>query len=94
MNSILNRSRLLPAALCVLAAAGCDSIRDVRSEPSTAAPGATGVLEGTVIGLSPQREVVVNAGFTDVGNIALSKAIFGALGFGASGFASRSKTIG
>lgn len=82
MNSIINGSRLVAAVLCTVAIAGCDSIRDVRSEPSTAAPGATGVLEGTVIGLSPQREVVIHAGFTNVGNIALSKAIFGALGFG------------
>ncbi|HWL63859.1 MAG TPA: hypothetical protein VNQ32_13770 [Steroidobacteraceae bacterium] len=82
MNSIIKGSRLVTAVLCAVAIAGCDSIRDVRSEPSTAAPGATGVLEGTVIGLSPQREVVVHAGFTNVGNIALSKAVFGALGFG------------
>lgn len=82
MNSIINGSRLATALLCAVAIAGCDSIRDVRSEPSTSAPGPVGVLQGTIIGLSPQREIVLHAGFENVGNLQQSRAIFGALGFG------------
>jgi hypothetical protein len=82
MNSIINGSRLATALLCAVAIAGCDSIRDVRSEPSTSAPGPTGVLQGVISGLSPQREIVLHAGFVGVENIQQSRAIFGALGFG------------
>lgn len=79
MKSIINSSRLLAAVLCVAVIAGCDTIQDVRSEPSTAEPGSTGVLEGTVIGLAPQREVVLNAGMS-VEGYNNSRAVFGALG--------------
>lgn len=82
MNSIINGSRLAAALLCAVAIAGCDSIRDVRSEPSTSPPGPAGVLQGVIIGLSPQREIVLNSGFQNVAGIQNSRALFGALGFG------------
>ena len=38
MKSNINHAGLLAATLCGLMLAGCDSIKDVRSEPSTALP--------------------------------------------------------
>lgn len=80
MKSIINGSRLAAMALCGFVVAGCDSIRDVRSEPATSPPGHTGVLQGTATGLAPARGVVLNAGITTVEGYSNSRVIFGALG--------------
>jgi hypothetical protein len=61
MNSMSNGSRLLAAALCGIALAGCDSVKDVRSEPSTALPKQNVVLEGKVYGLGIRRTITVQA---------------------------------
>src|SRR5688500_2356639 len=68
MNSMSNGSRLLAAALCALALAGCDSVRDVRSEPSTALPKQNIVLEGKVYGLGIRRTVSVEAAIQSTSN--------------------------
>lgn len=61
MNSTICGSRLLVAALCTVVLAGCDSVKDVRSEPSTALPPKLVVLEGTAYGLGIRRTVTVRA---------------------------------
>lgn len=80
MKSIINKPRLLALALCGVAAAGCDSIRDVDSKPATTPPSHTGVLEGTIAGLAPVRGVVLDAGITTVENYTNRRVFFGALG--------------
>jgi hypothetical protein len=52
-------SRVLVLAAAGAMLAGCDSVRDVRQEPSTALPTPTVVLQGTVSGLSSKRPVVL-----------------------------------
>lgn len=61
MNSKLAGSMLLAAAMCA-ALAGCDSVKDVRSEPSTSLPGHLVVLEGTVYGLGIRRSITLRNG--------------------------------
>src|SRR5688572_3248351 len=50
-------SRILALAVVGAALAGCDSIKDVRSEPSTALPAQNVVLQGTVTGVGSKRAV-------------------------------------
>src|SRR5690606_30528878 len=70
----------LAVAACGFIVAGCDSIKDVRSEPSTSPPNHTGVLEGTIAGLAPVRGVVLDAGITTVEGYNSQRVFFGALG--------------
>ncbi len=79
MKSTINGYRLLAVTACGLIAAGCDSIRDVRSEPATSPPGHTGVLSGTITGLAPVRGLVLNAGITTVEGYNSERVFFGAL---------------
>jgi hypothetical protein len=62
MNSMINVSRLLAAALCTTVLLGCNAVEDVRSDPSTPLPSQLVVLEGTVYGLGIRRSVVVRNG--------------------------------
>lgn len=55
MKFITGRSGLVAAALCAMAVAGCDSIKDVRDEPYTALPTPTVVVQGKITGLSTRR---------------------------------------
>lgn len=59
MNSITGRYSLAAAALCAFALAACDSVKDVRTEPTIAGPASTAVLEGNVTGLGYRRPVVL-----------------------------------
>jgi hypothetical protein len=52
-------SRVLALAAIGATLVGCDSIKDVRSTPSTPLPDDTVVLQGTVSGLSSKRPVVL-----------------------------------
>lgn len=61
MNSMISGSRLLAAALFAMALTACDSVKDVRSEPSTELPQQLVVLEGKVFGLGIRRTVSVRA---------------------------------
>ncbi|MDQ2642101.1 MAG: hypothetical protein M3Y79_16140 [Pseudomonadota bacterium] len=60
MTSMNFDTRLL-AAIAVLgtALAGCDSIKDIRTDPYTQLPSQTVVLEGTIQGLGSRRSVVL-----------------------------------
>src|SRR5690606_36302552 len=80
MNWIFKCSRLLAVAACGLVAAGCDSIRDVSSEPATSPPGHNGLLEGRIAGHAPARGVVIDAGVTTVEGYNSQRVFFGALG--------------
>lgn len=62
MNSMINSSRLLAAALCGVVLAGCNAVEDVRDEPSTQLPTQLVVLEGKVYGLGIRRSIVVRNG--------------------------------
>lgn len=62
MNSMIKGSRLLAAALCGFVVAGCDSIKDVRSEPSTALPPEPVLLSGTITGLGTRRAMYLDSG--------------------------------
>lgn len=79
MKSTINGYRLLAVAACGLIAAGCDSIKDVRSEPATSPPGHTGILSGTITGLAPVRGLVLDAGITTVEGYNSQRVFFGAL---------------
>lgn len=59
MKSMIGRSSLVAVMLGAFALAGCDSVKDVRSEPSTAVPTPTVVLQGNVTGLGYRRPVVL-----------------------------------
>jgi hypothetical protein len=52
-------SRLLSLALCGAVLAGCDSMKDVRDDPTIPVPPAKAVLEGTVVGLGTARPVAL-----------------------------------
>lgn len=79
MISTYKSSALLAMAALGFIVTGCDSIKDVRREPSTQPPGHTGVLEGTIAGLAPVRGVVLNAGM-EVEGYNNERVFFGALG--------------
>lgn len=59
MNFKIDRSGLVAVALGAIVLAACDSVKDVRSEPSTAVPAPTAVLQGNVTGLGYRRPVVL-----------------------------------
>jgi hypothetical protein len=59
MNSMTGVSRLMAAVLCAAALAGCDSIKDVRTEPTTPLPPASVVVQGTITGLGSLRSIVL-----------------------------------
>ncbi|MDQ2642113.1 MAG: hypothetical protein M3Y79_16200 [Pseudomonadota bacterium] len=66
----INRSSSLAAVALAgmgIGIAGCDSIKDVRSEPATTVPEQMAVLEGTITGLGNKRPVRLNAGITREG---------------------------
>lgn len=65
MNSKNNLAGLLVLALAGAGLAGCDSVKDVRSEPSTALPDQTVVLQGTISGIGSRRSIVL----TNNGNV-------------------------
>ncbi len=53
------RAGLLAAVACGIALAGCNAVEDVRQGASIPAPAATGVLQGTIVGLGARRPVVL-----------------------------------
>lgn len=59
MNSKINIAGLVGLALVGAGLAGCDSVKDVRSAPSTALPDQTVVLQGTINGLGSRRSIVL-----------------------------------
>lgn len=67
MISISKGSSLAAVALAGIGIAGCDSMRDVRSEPATTVPEQMAVLVGTITGLGDKRPVRLNAGITREG---------------------------
>lgn len=73
MNSKTKVSGLLLAAVCGWMLAGCDSIKDVRSEPSTTLPPQKVVLQGTISGLGTRRPVTLQ----NNGNAAGAQKFFG-----------------
>lgn len=56
MNSATACRRLAVLA-CLIAAAGCDAVKDVTEEPAFAPPPSTAVLQGTVTGLGTRRPI-------------------------------------
>jgi hypothetical protein len=65
-------SRILALALAGAVLAGCDSIRDVRDEPSTPLPAQSAVLQGTVSGLSSKRPVTLTYNGTLSGSVGVA----------------------
>lgn len=59
MNSMIGCPRLMLAVLCVATLAGCDSIRDVRTDPTTPLPPPNVVVKGTITGLGSLRSIVL-----------------------------------
>lgn len=78
MNSIINGSRLMAVVLCGFVAVGCDSIKDVRSEPSTALPAEPVLLGGTINGLGTKRAMYLDSGVEVTGH-QKERAFFGSL---------------
>jgi hypothetical protein len=78
MNSIINGSRLMVVALCGLVVMGCDSIKDVRSSPSTAPPPDAVLLGGTITGLGTRRAMYLDSGIELAGH-QKERAFFGSL---------------
>lgn len=65
MNSMINRSRLLAAALCATVLAGCNAVEDVADEPSADLPKQTVVLGGHIKDLGSRRPLVLQYNGTD-----------------------------
>ncbi len=61
MNLPTGRSGFIAAVICLLALAACDAVKDIREEPSTAAPPQLAVLGGSVSGLGNRRPVFLRA---------------------------------
>ncbi len=59
MNSMIGGSRLMATVLCIALLAGCDSIKDVRTDPTTPLPPASVVVQGTITGLGSLRSIVL-----------------------------------
>lgn len=78
MNSIIKGSRLLAAAACGFVVVGCDSIEDVRSEPSTALPTEPVLLGGTITGLGTRRAMYLDSGVNLAGH-QKERSFFGTL---------------
>jgi hypothetical protein len=62
MKTKINRPAVWAAALCALALVGCDSVKDVRSTPSTALPKDKEVLAGVIYGLGGGRSITLKYG--------------------------------
>lgn len=62
MTSFSNSSGIAAVAVLGIAMAGCDSIKDVRSEPGTAVPVQMAVLDGTIMGLGAKRALYLDSG--------------------------------
>lgn len=78
MISISKSSGLAAVAVIGFGVAGCDSIKDVRSEPSTAVPTPTAVLEGTITGLGVKRALYLDSGI-DLEGHQKERSFFGSL---------------
>lgn len=59
MNIKFNQAGLCAIALGALALAGCDSVKDVRSEPATELPAEREVLKGVITGLGGGRAITL-----------------------------------
>jgi hypothetical protein len=59
MNSMISGSRLAAMALCGAMLVACDSIKDVRTDPSTPLPPAGVVVKGSITGLGSLRSIVL-----------------------------------
>jgi hypothetical protein len=59
MNSMINYSKLLAAALCGAALVGCNAVEDVPNGPSAELPLPRQVVQGTVTGLGTARSIVL-----------------------------------
>jgi hypothetical protein len=71
MKTNINRPMAWALALCALALAGCDSVKDVRSEPSTALPKQKVVLKGVINGLGGGRAITLGYSSSDANDISL-----------------------
>ncbi len=68
-------SKILALAAVGAVLAGCDSIKDVRDEPSTALPASRVVLEGTVTGVGSTRAVILSNNGQQLGVLAPPPAV-------------------
>ncbi|MDQ2642099.1 MAG: hypothetical protein M3Y79_16130 [Pseudomonadota bacterium] len=68
-------SKVLALAAVVAVVAGCDSIKDVRDEPSTPLPASRVVLEGTVTGVGSTRAVILSNNGQQLGVLAPPPAV-------------------
>jgi hypothetical protein len=93
MISINRGSSLAAIALAGMGIAGCDSIKDVRSEPATTVPELMAVLEGTIAGLGDKRPVRLNAGIAREGYESV-QYFFGNLNMSATPFSYGSIPVG
>lgn len=59
MNSMINGSKLLAAALCAATLAACNAVEDVDEGPTAALPGETAVLGGNINDLGTRRPLVL-----------------------------------
>jgi len=69
MKTNINKPMTWALALGVLALAGCDSVKDVRSEPSTALPTQKVVLKGVINGLGGGRTMTLGFSSDDANDI-------------------------
>jgi hypothetical protein len=65
MNSMINSSRLLAAALCAAILAGCNAVEDVDDAPTAALPDETALLGGHIKDLGTRRPLVLQYNGTD-----------------------------
>lgn len=93
MISINRGSSLAVVALAGIGMAGCDSIKDVRSDPATSVPEQMAVLDGTVSGLGSKRPVRLDAGITREGYESI-RYFFGNLDMEATPFSYGSIPVG
>lgn len=76
MNAKINRPGIWAAALCAMALAGCDTVKDVRSEPATALPTEKEVLKGVIHGLGGGRAITLTYdGVTTVSLVGAEPAV-------------------
>jgi hypothetical protein len=59
MSSIHTGSKVLAAALCIAALAGCNAVEDVKEGPTATLPTARVVLSGTISGLGSRRSLTL-----------------------------------
>lgn len=65
MKTKIDRPGVWAVALCALALAGCDAVKDVRSKPATELPPDKEVLEGVIYGLGGGRGITLRYGDAD-----------------------------